>query len=213
MTDNSTPQRQASAGQGQPRLVIIVLILLFCAPLLSAWLILNYTNLGNDAEASHGDLYQPARSLPDVALNDPLAEDTARKNLHGDWSMLYISTGACDETCQYHLYSMRQIRLAVSRYARNLQRVWMTDLESEAAIRNVVSDYEGTLVLPMNNISGQIGPGDFAMPPVARPFQADCLYVIDPRGNLVLRYRTGVDPEGIISDLKRLLKSSRIADA
>ena len=49
------------------------------------------------------------------------------------------------------------------------------------------------------------------MPPVTNVLQSDALYVVDPHGSLVLRYREGSDPEGIISDLKRLLKSSEIS--
>ncbi len=205
MTDNSAPRKP-----GHSRLVIIVLILLFSAPLLSAWIILNYTSLAQNKGASHGDLYEPIRPLPDVSLRDPLAAAEGESSLHGAWSLLYINSGTCDEACEYRLYTMRQIRLAVSRYARNLQRVWMTDIEDEAVIRNILSDNEGTLILPMDEAEARLGPADFAMPPVEQPFEADCLYIIDPHGNLVLRYREGVEPEGIISDLKRLLKSSRI---
>lgn len=210
MTNNSVSRGEAPDKKSHPRLVIIVLILVFSAPLLSAWILINYAPLSREGNASHGDLYEPIRPLPDVSLQDPLNTDQKDKSLHGDWSMLYISTGPCGEACDYRLYSMRQIRLAVSRYARNLQRVWMTDLGNEAAIRNALSDYEGTLVLPMKGGGERIEPADLAMPPIDQPFQADCLYIVDPRGNLVLRYRPGVEPEGIISDLKRLLKSSRI---
>jgi hypothetical protein len=36
------------------------------------------------------------------------------------------------------------------------------------------------------------------------------VYVIDPLGNLVLRYPTNPDIRGIANDLARLLKASRI---
>jgi len=45
--------------------------------------------------------------------------------------------------------------------------------------------------------------------PAARS-PADHIYVIDPLGNLVLRYARDADPAGIIKDLARLLKISRI---
>lgn len=41
-------------------------------------------------------------------------------------------------------------------------------------------------------------------------FDAGRIYIIDPLGNLVLSYQQGVDPSGILQDLKRLLKLSRI---
>jgi hypothetical protein len=39
---------------------------------------------------------------------------------------------------------------------------------------------------------------------------ADHIYVVDPLGNLVLRYPRDADPFRIIKDLARLLKTSRI---
>lgn len=207
---NNSPQ-QAPAHKGQPRVIIIVLVLIFSAPLLSSWFILNYTDIVKEGGASHGDLYDPLVALPDVALEDPFASDDENQaSLHGKWSLLYISAGNCGETCEHKLYSMRQIRLAVSRYARHLQRIWMTDIMDSATQKAILADYKGTLILPMNADKPPLPLKEFAIPPVSRPLQADGLYIVDPRGNLVLRYRSGADPEGIISDLKRLLKSSEI---
>lgn len=202
---------QAGGRKGHPRLILIVLILVFSAPLLSSWFILNYTDLVRTGGASHGDLYDPLISLPEVALDDPYTSDANDASLHDKWSLIYISTGECDETCMHNLYSMRQIRLALSRYARNLQRVWMTDIRDASVLRDILAGYEGTLVLPMDPADPPLPLNEFALPPVTNTLQADALYVVDPLGNLVLRYRKGSDPEGIISDLKRLLKSSEIS--
>ncbi len=206
---NKSPQ-QAPAHKAHSRVIIIVLVLIFSAPLLSSWFILNYTDIVKEGGASHGDLYDPLVALPDVALEDPLVSDEDQASLHGKWSLLYISAGHCGESCEHKLYSMRQIRLAVSRYARHLQRIWMTDITDSATQKAILADYQGTLILPMDADNPPLPLKEFAMPPVSRPLQANCLYVVDPRGNLVLRYRPGADPEGIISDLKRLLKSSEI---
>jgi hypothetical protein len=36
------------------------------------------------------------------------------------------------------------------------------------------------------------------------------LYVVDPLGNLVMRYDAREDPKGLLTDLKKLLKLSHI---
>lgn len=201
---------QSKPEASHPRLIIIVLILIFSAPLLSSWFIFNYTSLVDNQGAQHGDMYEPLVKLSDVPLRNPYSEQQGDASLYGKWSLLYMNSGECDKDCQYNIYSMRQIRLALSRYARNLQRVWMTDIQDSAALRAALEKYQGTLVLDSTTAAGKIKPADFAMPPVDAPLENDALYVIDPKGYLVLRYRAGVDPEGIISDLKRLLKTSTI---
>lgn len=199
----------SAAKRGNPRLVFIVLVLLFSAPLLSSWIIFNYTDLIDSGGMQHGDMYDPLVKLPDVELRNPLADEDVGATLYGKWTLLYMNSGACGEDCDFKLYSLRQIRLALSRYARNLQRVWMTDLQDESLLRQALNDYAGTLVLN-SRATEELAPGDFAMPPLDDPLSEDAIYVIDPEGYLVLRYREGVEPGGIISDVKRLLKTSSI---
>mgnify|MGYP006421417207 CR=1 FL=1 len=206
---NNSP-KQPPADRNRSRLIIIVLILIFSAPLLSSWFILNYTDMVRRSGANHGDLYDPLITMPKVELQDPFADNNGSSSLNGKWSLLYISNGACGEDCQYMIYSMRQVRMALSRYARHLQRVWMTDIDDLARIKSILSEYQGTLVLLKQADAWPLPLDAFAMSPITEPLQHDCLYVIDPHGQLVLRYRPGADPDGIISDLKRLLKSSEI---
>ena len=207
MNNSSQP---SPVNRNRSRLIIIVLILIFSAPLLSSWFILNYTDMVRQGGANHGDLYDPLVTLPKVELRNPYADNNGSSGLRGKWNLLYINSGACGEDCKYMIYSMRQIRLAVSRYARHLQRVWMTDINDPDRIKSILSDFQGTLVLPKRSDSWPLPIDAFAMPPISEPLEHDCLYVIDPHGQLVLRYRPGADPDGVISDLKRLLKTSEI---
>ena len=49
----------------------------------------------------------------------------------------------------------------------------------------------------------EIGNGDL-------PIEAQRLYIIDPLGNLMMSYPPDINPRGIMKDLKKLLKFSRI---
>jgi len=42
------------------------------------------------------------------------------------------------------------------------------------------------------------------------PRRAGRIYVVDPEGRLVLWYRPGAPPDGLLKDLRRLLRASRI---
>lgn len=197
---------ESSDKKGRPGRVLIVLVLLFSAPMLSSWILFNYTDLISGGGLQHGDLYDPLVKLPNVPLVDPLTGELG--SLYGQWSLLYMNRGPCKEECQYMIYSMRQIRLALARYANNLQRVWMTDIQDPEQLKAALVDYGGTQVLNSQTQADRISPMDFALPPIEQPLTDDSLYVIDPRGYLVMRYREGAKPGGIISDVKRLLKTS-----
>ena len=39
---------------------------------------------------------------------------------------------------------------------------------------------------------------------------ADSVWLVDPLGNMILRYPPGYEPRGLLKDIKRLLKLSKI---
>ncbi|MEX0951770.1 MAG: hypothetical protein WDZ86_05760 [Gammaproteobacteria bacterium] len=201
---------QAIVKRREGRFILVIMALLFSAPFLGSWIILNYTDIIDRMSVRHGDLYQPLRQIADVPVYDPRLGDAAEQSLHGKWILLYIAPGPCDEACYESLYRMRQIRLAAGRYTHNLERVWMTDAGNQADLAELLADYDGTLVLDMSQNAAAIQPEDFRYDDAANVLEDDSLYLIDPLGNLVLRYRVDAEPLKIIKDLNKLLKASRI---
>jgi hypothetical protein len=91
---------------------------------------------------------------------------------------------------------MRQLRTAQGKDQSRIERVWvLTDAGTPRP--ELVAAYEGTRIAPAN---ADRFPGN----PV------DHLYLIDPRGNLMMRFPRDPDPSRMLKDLQRLLKYSRI---
>lgn len=149
---------------------------------------------------NYGELLQP-KPLPEMQLLGLDGQPVPLGSLKGKWVLLHADSAACDERCVTKLYKLRQVRLTQGKNMERVVRVWLvTDQQpaNAAALRN----YEGTLVLR-------------ASAEVLRNFPAsadirDHIWLIDPLGNLVLRYPPAADPSGIKTDLQRLLKLSRI---
>jgi cytochrome oxidase Cu insertion factor (SCO1/SenC/PrrC family) len=208
--ENQTTPGQPTAGKRNARIMIVAVALLFTAPMAVSWYMFHFADTSKMRGEGHGEMYQPLRPLSDAPLFDPFAEKPGTDHLHGKWTLLYINTGHCDDVCKENIYRMRQIRLAVIRYADRLQRVWMTDFADINQLKNLLQEYQGTKLLDINRVRSTLSPEQFALGDGDDPLQADHLYVIDPLGNLVLRYRMDTDPVGIIKDLRRLLRNSRI---
>jgi hypothetical protein len=190
-----------TARKTNGRLVLIALVLIFAAPPLVSWLLFTYTDIGRGG--GHGDLLQPSRPLPDAALVDG-AGGTAR--LHGRWSLIYLAAGGCGNDCTAALYRMRQVRLATGRNSERLQRV-IVFAGATPPLAEIAADWPGQLFA-----DPAAGPGSFdafRVAPDEDPLAAGRLYLVDPRGNLMMSYARDADPEGIIKDLRRLLRYSR----
>jgi hypothetical protein len=133
------------------------------------------------APANYGELIAP-RVVP---LNE----------LRGKWVLVTFDAAACDAHCERKLYIMRQVRRAQGKEMHRIERLWVvTDAGKPRAEILVAS--EGMRL-------GRFAAHGFPGTP------SDHIYVVDPLGNLMMRFPRDPDPSKVIKDLQRLLKYSR----
>jgi hypothetical protein len=192
-------------SKSRSRLIVIVLVVIFAAPMTVSWLLFRFTDVGRGS-GGHGDLIQPPRPLPDMPLADPAG---AAGRLHGKWTLLYLAPAECTAPCADALQRMRQVRLALGTDADRVQRVLILAGREEPPSGQLAESWPGLYVLigagtrfvPIDTFSAAAGED---------PLSAGRLYLIDPLGMLMMSYPPQADPAGIIKDLKRLLRYSRI---
>lgn len=151
------------------------------------------------SQVNYGELLEP-RPLPDAGL--AFAGQPFRwSELKGRWVLLTADAGACDEYCRQKLVYMRQIRLAQGKEAERIERAWLvTDAaRPEAAL---LGQHPGLRVI-------RAAGGEAAAQLPAAGSVADHIYVIDPLGNLMMRYPRDADPRQIMKDVARLLRHSK----
>ena len=191
------------------RLTLFLVVAVFCAPLLYSWWVLHYTDKVEEGhKSSHGDLIIPPRPIPDLELADPLGQ-RENSRLHGKWSLLYIAGDSCDQACGENLYRMRQIRLTTGKDDHRVQRV-MLFLRSDAFSTRTFQEYAGQWIVPLDGDAVEPLLDKFRLHKDEQPDQLHRLYIIDPLGNLMMSYPADAEPGGIIQDLKKLLKYSKI---
>ena len=121
--------------------------------------------------------------------------------LKGRWILLQLDGSECADACRAKLYSMRQVRLAQGREMDRVERVWL--ILDEAPLETQLREYDGTRML---RAAGSPLIAEFPPAGAAR----DHIYLIDPLGNLMLRFPKDADPRRMHKDLVRLLKVSRV---
>lgn len=190
------------------RLVVPTLVLIFTAPMIVSFWLLNFTDFGRGtADASHGELIVPPVSVENFSLHS-LSADSRKGNLHGKWSLVIVHNGGCDRSCIDKLYKIRQIRLASGKYAERIQRVMLTDGDIADLAKGDLPEFFpgqwalGSEALVLQKIFSELSGNDSEL--------RDSIFLIDPLGNLMMRYEGGTEPSGIIKDLRRLLRYSRI---
>ncbi len=171
---------------------VFALAALFMLPLITSFA-LYYAGWRPQSSASHGELIQPPRPLKG-----------AESVFADQWTLVYVGSGRCDEACRQSLYVMRQTRLALGKEMARVKRVFLAS--AECCDRSFVErEHTGLVVLdgadePYRSLLRQFPAQD----------RAHMLYVVDPLGNLMMRYDARQNPKGLLQDLKRLLKLSHI---
>ncbi len=143
--------------------------------------------------ANYGELLQPPQPLPAGSLLDADGTDQGLA-LRGQWLLLLVGSTPCDAACRQQLQAMRQIQVALNKDMGRLRRLWVGPADA-ASRAELVHDYPDLILAT---------PHGSALPAAATPR----LYLIDPLGNLILRYPAPAEAQGVRRDLERLLKYS-----
>lgn len=159
--------------------------------------------------ASYGELVQPARPLADVPLRSPQGLGAALWDVKGKWALVYLGEGACLDACRASLNKVNQLRLAQVRNGHRILSVWLAPGNSDpAAMRETQVQYPELIVMLAD---------DKALAELRRQFANGAdpatggLYIVDPSGNLKMRYALDAEPRGMLKDLERLLRVSGAA--
>ena len=196
---------EQSPSRWKSRAIIIAVFLLFFAPVLVSWYLVFFTGYKHGGGVQHGILIDPPRQLEDVELFDPLSGKTAR--LHGKWTLLMMVTGSCDQACTDNLYRMRQLQLVMGKDMYRLQRAaYFIDKIARQDAGRLFADYAGQMLLSPAITMDEFLSG-FKM---NDKIDDHALYLIDPAGFLMMMYPADTDPSGIIKDLKRLFRNSKM---
>ena len=119
-------------------------------------------------------------------------------DLRGRWVLLVDARGRCEAPCERLLYASRQARTMQGKEQERIVRVLLVPEGAAPGAALLVEHPE----LVVAQVAAALRAG--------LPGAADAIYLIDPLGNLVLRYDADPDIKGISKDLTRLLKASGI---
>lgn len=192
------------AAQRRSRMHLILIALLFAAPVISAWVTWKYLSADGVHDTTNaGVLVRPARPLTTVPLVDPAGAPLDDHLLSRRWSYVILAGEGCDAACVERLHVTRQVRISVSKDSSRVQRVLVVRRAS-AGLAQLRADQPDLV------IAVAAGQAWTAFSEQFTSAGAAGVYLVDPLGNLMMRYPATVPPKGMLQDLRKLLKVSQI---
>nr|WP_322043971.1 cytochrome C oxidase subunit I [Paraburkholderia sp. J67] len=184
---------------------MLLLIALICGAPIAISYFTYYVIKPKGGSTSYGTLIEPQRTIPPALM---VTGDDGREvpldSLRGRWLMISVDGSTCDEACVHKLYFMRQVRATQGAERERVATIWLrTD---DANVPGVVrSAYPDTRML-------RADPAALAawLPATDTTKDSDHIYLVDPNGNLMMRFPAHPDPSKIKQDVTKLLKWSSI---
>jgi hypothetical protein len=202
LTVHTLPVAQDDSARSRVGRWKMIAVLLVCAsPVIASYF--TYYVVRPEGRRNYGELVTPQRPLPAVQttdLNGKPGELTALKN---QWLLINVAPAACDTACQQRLYFQRQLRESLGKQKGRLDRVWLITDASAVDARLQPALAEATVLRVPEQALAQW------LPPASNP--QEHLYVVDPMGNLMMRFPANMDAAGAAKakrDLDRLLRAS-----
>ena len=162
---------------------------------------------------NYGALIDPrAHPIPPMASTTLDGKPATLDNYKGKWIMLKVGPSECLQECQDQLFAMRQLRTMQGKEMERIERVWMiTDDQPLDTVLMRVNDGTHMLRAPAAVVEKWL-----PLEAAAADKASDHVYLIDPLGNLMMRFPKGAvssDTEKVKKvhkDISKLLKASAI---
>lgn len=194
------------------RAVPLLLLVLACGlPVAAAWVFYLNPDLLPASRGNFGRLIEPPYPLRHIRLVTAAGKDVRFDDAQGKWSLLWLTSQPCRGDCGSYLHQLRNIHTALRDNGARLRSfaIPLNRGSADAWIRKD-AEFPDTLLRPGSENDLRDLIARFATAAGVDTAQADGFYLVDPLGNLMMRYETNANFMGILKDLQRLVKYSRV---
>jgi hypothetical protein len=202
-----TETTDSPAPRGNARFKV-ALILLMPFLVVSLATIVFYTGIGIPrATSNKGVLLIPPRQIDELGLRDAKAESWGWESGSGGWGIVYVGAASCTADCQERLTLARQVHKSIGREQDRVRRYYLATADSldPATAAYLDKEHPGLRVLHASEagVRGLLGrEGD------PEPLASQALYLVDPRGFVMMYYLPTHPGRAALDDLRFLLKNS-----
>ncbi len=165
-----------------------------------------YAGLGPKAMVNYGTMIDPPVDLGSLELElnyQPLNIDSMERK----WMIIHFLDDRCNEDCLEAFYFSRQINTAIGREKDRVKRFYVASSKTQEKVKNLFQSETNLTAISAKNLKllrkkmTEAGVNPFIQPG---------FLLADPLGNIILSYQGDIDPKKILSDIKKLLRASKI---
>ncbi len=184
---------EAAPPRRRGRIQLLLILMVVIGPMMLATAMYKFSFWVPEGRSFHGALIGNGQTLADLGVQDAAPQDT--------WQLLVTAPAGCEADCQALVYVARQIHIGLGRDASRATHA--------LAVTEVRADYADTLKQEYPQLK-RYGLDAVTYGKATENLGGAQLWIVDPHGNLVLRYDGTTKGKQILNDLRHLLKLSNI---
>ncbi len=196
----NTPETAPKRARGA-RWKLLAILAVCAAPVLASYY--TYYVIRPEGRTNYGELIDPMPAIGQVKVSTPDGAPADLSAVSGKWVMVAIDPGDCAQPCRDRLWAMRQVRLTAGKDRDRVERLLLLTGEASPPPA-LLAEHEGLVVLRTS------AAGLGAAFPAPDGAAAEHVYMVDPLGNVMMRFPARADPSRMKKDLAKLLRASRI---
>ncbi|WMS86323.1 hypothetical protein [Pleionea litopenaei] len=209
MDFNEDTKQTPQVNQSKNRLTLIALAVVFVAPVLTAYLAY-FGGWFQGGSKSHGEIIDPPWHIDDLQITHRSFGDWVSSPYMGKWNwLLVINDSKCDEKCQINWFLLQQTHLGL---AKN------TDKNNFLLVLNnnpidLAGDWQKVDFMQADIQQNSIQVASQREGYSTSPLAANHIYLVDPLGNIFMRYplidskqEAPLKSKDLRSDLSRVLR-------
>ena len=204
--DTTTVNNSTAVNKKNPYTVWFV-VLAFIAPVALAYFMYFFVEV--KSFVNHGEILNPIIHISDFELKNETDEIIPQQELTFKWRMISFLGKDCDQRCETRLFDTRQIHTLLGKNQHRLFRMFVhlepagealstLMAETHPNVIHVNGDKKTIINVLGNNIRDDAGISN------------NETYIMDPMGNIMMRFTQDQPNKEFLYDLKKLLKASQI---
>lgn len=185
------------------RLKMFAILAVCASPVIASYTM--YYVVKPEGRTNYGELVEPQRPVGELGGRTGDGQPFALSALRGKWIFVTPQSGVCDDDCIARLYAMRQVRTATGKEMDRIERVVL--LTGGATLPPpLAAEHPG--LIPVQADAAAVARA--LAPDAPAGTEAGHVYVVDPLGNLMMRFPRQANPSKMKKDIDKLLRASRV---
>ena len=207
-TDKATPAvNNPIANSKRNPYTVWFVVIAFIAPVVLAYIMFFFVDV--KSFVNHGEILKPIVHIASFKLKDENNEIIPQDDLTYKWRLISFVGKDCDEQCETRLFDTRQIHTLLAKDQHRLMRMFVhLEPAGDSLIKLIEQSHPN--VIHVNGDADTIIDALGANVREGAGIMNNETYIMDPMGNVMMRFTQDQPNKEFLYDLKKLLKASQI---